>query len=219
MAKTTIPESRKREIIEAAKAHILLVGPQRWDEVQANFPEVSRATFFRLIDQARKEMENQAAAQGSGALKVAQKRIKARVEAPEKTQAKVKAQLPAAPSPAIVAGMGAAAEDVFDFMAYFKTIVSDADLIRQSMMVVDPATGLTKVKNPVLLDRNISRRLDIIESWLHSQQLVFNLERIQELYRAVIEAVGQADPDTQRAILSRLRQLNKERGLTIGMGA
>lgn len=196
----------------------MLHGPQRMGELQARFTDVSRATFYRLVDKARAEMEDQAAAQGAGALKLAQQRIKARVDTADKVRERVKAQLPTAPSPAIVVGLGSAADDVFDFMSYFRSIVGDADLLRASLVTTD-ADGNAKVKNPVLLDRNIARRLDIIESWLHSQQLVYNLERIQELYRVVIEAVGQADPDTQRAILSRLRQLNKERGITIGMGA
>lgn len=213
-----IAEARKKEIVEAVRSHLMLHGPQRMGELKNQFQDVSRATFYRLVEKARAEMENQAAAQGAGALKMAQQRIKARVETTDKVQERVKAQLPTAPSPAIVTGLGSAAGDIFDFMAYFRNIVDDADLLRSSLVTTD-ADGKTKVKNPVMFDRNIARRLDIIESWLHSQQLVYNLERIQELYKVVIEAVGQADPDTQRAILSRLRQLNKERGLTIGMGS
>lgn len=217
--KGPIPPERRDEIKRAIKSHLLMVGSKEWDGLQAQFTDVSRPTFYRLINEAKDEVRDEAAnAGGTNALKLAHQRITRRVETPEHVSKRVKAQLPVAPSPAIVAGLGTAADEVFNFMAYFGQIQRDADLIRKSLIKTDE-NGQEKVSNPVLLDRNIARRLDIIETWLHSQQLVYNLERIQELYRAVVDAVGQADPETQQAILHKLRRLNAERGLTVNMGA
>lgn len=198
----------------AITEHLNLHGPQNWDELMARFPNVSRATFFRWVREAKDGIESQAASHGTAALKLAQKRIQSRVDTPEHTQKRLKAQLPVAPSPAIIADMpGEVAAQTFDFMAYFHKIVGDADLVRQAAVTTNP-DGTEKAKNPVLLDNNIRRRLGVIETWLHSMELVWNLEKMQELYRLVIEEVGKADPDTQRAILARLRDLNTKRGLT-----
>lgn len=208
-------EDKKAAVIAAITEHLNLHGPQNWDELMARFPDVSRATFFRWVKEAKDAIESQAAAHGTTALKLAQKRIRSSIEAtPERTQKQLKAQLPVAPSPAIIAEMpGELAAQTFDFMAYFHKIVADADLVR-SAAVSKNEDGTDKAKNPVLLDNNIRRRLGIIETWLHSMELVWNLEKMQELYRLVIEEVGKADPDTQRAILTRLRDLNTKRGLT-----
>lgn len=199
----------------AITEHLNLHGPQNWDELMARFPEVSRATFFRWVKEAKDTIESQAANHGTVALKLAQKRIRSSIEStPERTQKQLKAQLPVAPSPAIVADMsGDMAEQTFDFMAYFHKIVADAELVRSAAVTTD-AEGKEKAKNPILLDNNIRRRLGVIETWLHSMELVWNLEKMQELYKLVIEEVGKVDPDVQRAILARLRDLNTKRGLT-----
>lgn len=207
-------EKAKPAVLAAITEHLNLHGPQNWDELMARFPDVSRATFFRWVKEAKDAIEANASAHGTTALKLAQKRIRSSIETtPERTQKQLKAQLPVAPSPAIIADMpGELAAQTFDFMAYFHKIVADADLVRQA--AVKTEDGIEKAKNPVLLDNNIRRRLGVIETWLHSMEVVWNLEKMQELYRLVIEEVGKADPDTQRAILARLRDLNTKRGLT-----
>ena len=43
------------------------------------------------------------------------------------------------------------------------------------------------------------RRLSIIETYLHSVETVYNMERIRELYELIIEEVGKADPDARLA--------------------
>jgi len=197
-------EHNKTAVMAAITEHLNLNGPSNWDELMPRFPDVSRATFFRWVREAKEAIESAAAAHGTTALKLAQKRIRSSVETPEHTRKQLKAQLPVAPSPAIVADMpGELAAQTFDFMAYFHKIVADADLVR-SAAVTKNEDGTEKAKNPVLLDNNIRRRLGVIETWLHSMELVWNLEKMQELYRLVIEEVGKADPDTQRAILARL---------------
>lgn len=209
-------EDKKVVVMTAINEHLNLHGPQNWDELMARFPEVSRATFFRWIKEAKEAIEGQASAYGTTALKLAQKRIRSSVETtPERTKRELKAQLPAAPSPAVIADMPAElVENTFDFMAYFNDIVRDTQMVRDSN-VRKNEDGTESLKNPVLMDRNLARRISIIQTWLQSIETVYNVERLQELYHLIIEEVGKADPDTQRAILVRLRELNSRRGLTI----
>lgn len=207
-------DDRKREIIDAIRQHLLIEGPRNWDEFAERYPDISRPTLFRYIREVREAIESAAGVESPGALRLAQKRIRTHTEDPERLQKKVKAHLPAAPSPAVVAEDPQGAMRAFDFMSYFHRILADAEMVRNSA-VVKNEDGSEKLRNPVVMDRSVARRLAIIETYLHSMETVYNLEKIQELYRIVINAVGKADPETQQAILAELRRANNAHGLTI----
>jgi hypothetical protein len=206
-------ETNKAEILNAISKHLALKGPTDWPELMAKYPDVSRATFYRYIKEVREGIEKQAVEQGPASLRLAQKRIKASV-APQQTTKQIKARLPASPSPAVIAEIGSVAQPVFNFFAYFNQLVADQEMVRNAA-VRKNEDGTETLKNPVMMDRNNSRKLQIIETWLHSQELVWNYEKLQELYRLVIDEVGKADPDVQQNILVRLRELDNKRGITI----
>jgi hypothetical protein len=207
-------EDRKQEVIAAIREHLMVEGPQKWETLQTKYPDVPRSTLFRWIKEVREDAEEAAGKHGAGALRLAQKRIRKHVEPVAKTQERIKAHLPAAPSPAVIAGEDAHVEQMFDFFAYFGRIVSDAELVRAEA-VRKNEDGTEKAKNPVLLDNNLRRRLGILETYLHAMHEVYNLEKIQQLYRIVIDAVGEADPEIQRAILVKLREADNVHGLTM----
>lgn len=207
-------EERKPEVIEAIQQHLMIEGPQNWDAITAKYPDIARSTIFRWIKEVRESIEDHAGEHGAGALRLAQKRIRASVEPPEKTQERIKAHLPAAPSPAVIAGQDAHVEQVFNFMAYFSRILKDADLVRDAAMAKNE-DGTERLKNPMLMDKSVARRLGVIETYLHSMETVWNLEKMQEVYRTIIAAVGKADPETQRVILAELRKANNQFGLTM----
>lgn len=209
-------EDKKLAVMAAIGEHLNLHGPQNWDELMARFPDVSRATFFRWIKEAKEDIEAQASRQGTAALKLAQQRIRSSVEvSPERTKREMKAQLPTAPSPAVIAKVpGELVEQTFDFMAYFQDIVRDANMTRNAN-VVKNEDGTERLKNQMMMDRNLSRRISIIQTWLQSIETVYNVERLQELYHLIIDEVGQSDPEVQQRILVRLRDLNNRRGLTM----
>lgn len=198
----------------AISQHLALNGPTKWPELMAQWPDVSRATFFRHVKDVREEMENVAASRGGAELRTMQKRIKTQTRTPEVTEKKLKANMPAAPSPAALVGLGQGADDVFNFMAHFNELLRDTKMMRDASVALT-AEGTEKLKNPMLMDKSVSRRLDLIETWLRSQDMIWNFERMQELYHAIIEEVGKADADTQQAILARVRMLNDQRGLTV----
>jgi hypothetical protein len=207
-------EDQKDEVKLAISEHLALHGPKGWPEVQAKFPNVSRATFFRYVKEVREEIERKAADRPGADLKVVQKRIRSRVATPDESERQLKANLPTAPSPAVVASLGPAVDEVFDFMANFNKLLRDADMMRSAAVTVG-SDGVEKLRNPNLMDKSISRRLGLMETWLRSQGLVWNYEKLQELYFAVIDEVGKASPEVQQAIVSRIRSLNNTRGMTI----
>jgi hypothetical protein len=207
-------EERKDEIIAAIRQHLRLVGPRDYDGLMAKYPEMSRATFYRYLKAAREQEEASAAAHGTGALRLAQQRIRSQVEPPDKVQAKIKAHLPTAPSPAVVAADPVNASRAFQFFAFFNQIVGDAELLRGTAVIKND-DGTEKVRNPAMLEKSMRGRLAILDTYLHSVEAVYNMERIRELYDLVIEEVGKASPDIQMAVLARLRELDNRRGLTM----
>ncbi len=222
MARVT--SEQNKAIIEACREHLMLGESGDWHAVRIRFPDVPRSTFFRLVEVAKREIESSAVKTDSPeALRRAQERIRRSIERPkdiERIQRKMKAHLPQAPAPSVVAELAPEIRDrVFDFMSYFHGVVRDAELMRSKSVrrEVDPVTGDTRelLVNPMLMDNSIRRRLQIMETYLQSMDQLYNLEKIQELYRLVIDEVGKADPAAQQAILARLRELNNQRGLTM----
>ncbi len=209
-------EEKKSEIIAAMREHLLLVGPRDYEALQAKLPELTRPTFYRYLKIAREELEAAAAADSPAALRMAQARIHSQVAPAAKTTERIKAHMPVMPSPAVIAGDPAAASQAFKFFAFFQSIVEDADLLRGSAVVVDEATGKQKVRNPALLDKVITRRLGIAQTYLNAFEAVYNAERIQQLYQAIVDEVGKASPEVQMAVLAVMRELDNKRGLTMG---
>lgn len=213
---------QSKAIIEACREHLMMDGSKDWQAVRLRFPDVPKTTFFRLVEVAKQQLEGSAARSDSpDALKHAQARIRRNIETPSKhLERRMKAHLPVAPSPAIVAGMPAEQRDrVFDFMAYFHAIVRDADMMRNKAVRTETgADGVERevLSNPMLMDNAIRRRLQIMDTYLNSMEQLYNLEKLQELYQLVIDEVGKADAGVQQAILVRLRELNNRRGLTMG---
>lgn len=207
-------EESKPLVVKAIKEHLMIEGPQNWDALMNRYPDLARSTIYRWIKEVRENIEDHAGEHGAGALRLAQKRIRMNVEPMSRVREKTKAHLPTAPSPAVIAGHSAEIEQVFDFFSYFNDIVGDAALVRAAA-VTKNEDGTEKVKNPMLLDNNMRRRIGLLETYLHAMHEVYNLQKIQELYRIVIEEVGKVDPDVQRAILSRLRAADNKHGLTM----
>ena len=116
------------DIIAACREHLMMEGPQDWAAIYRRWPDTPRSTIARLIEVAKQEIEGAAAKNGPEALRLAQVRIRRSIETPETVNKKIRAHLPTAPSPAIVAGLPAESQArVFDFMAYFFNVVNDAD--------------------------------------------------------------------------------------------
>lgn len=208
-------KDRKAEFRQAVQDWIRAHGPSDWDRLLEAWPDFSRATLFRVVASLRDAGTAPPLPAPSLKRQAPEPVPRASRTDAAKAVREVSKHLPASPSPDVIAHIGQRrAAAVFDFMAYFSTIVGDANLIRDGLLKTD-ADGKLAVKNPVLMDKNIARRLSIIQTWLQSQELIYNYERMREMFSAVIDAVGQADPDTQKRIIEQLRELNKRRGITV----
>ena len=209
-------EDQKPAVMLAINEHLNLHGPKNWSPVQERFPDVSAATFWRWVKEAKANIETAAGKQGNAALALKQKQIRSQVELrPERVQREIRAQLPVAPSPAVIAASSPELmRETFNFMAFFHEIVADSKLLRESTVIKD-AEGNTRLRNPMMMDKSIQRRLSIMETYLHSIETIYNVERLRELYNLIITEVGKVSPDLQRVILVRLRELNNKRGLTM----
>lgn len=212
MARLT--DEQKSVITNEIRDHILIEGPRNWDGLMAKYPDVSRATFWRLVKETRERMENQAAGEGPGAVREIQKRIRERVATPDQIKEKVKAHLPVAPSPAVVAAAPQDAMEAFNFFAFFNQIVEDSMLARNQNIKVNP-DGTTKIVNPMMFDRNLSQRRNLLNSYTQAVDTIYNMERIRDLYDMIIEAIGEASPEIQQVVLAKLRNLNNRVGMTM----
>lgn len=209
-------EDQKPEVMQAIAQHLNIHGTSNYSELFEKFPKVSRATFFRWIKEAKDKFEANASEHGTLALQLAQKRIRSSVElSPENSQRQIKAHLPVAPSPAIIAALpSAAVQQTFNFLAFFYEILYDVSLLRATAVTIGE-DGKEKAKNPMLLEKVVGKKLDILDTWIKSQEFMFGLEQMEKLFMVVIEEVGRVSPEAQAAILVRLRAADSLNGLTI----
>lgn len=98
-----------------------------------------------------------------------------------------------------------------DFFREISVMADDAQLLAEYSVSVDPATGVRKVRNPAMLAQSHKMRGVTLTLALKHAEAAWNLGRMEELYSAVIEAVGKADPEVRQAVLARLRELNDGR--------
>ena len=93
-----------------------------------------------------------------------------------------------------------------DFWKMLGELDDDAQLLRSYATTTLP-DGTRKVRVPVALVGAHRMRADLIRLALEHAGVVWNTERMRELYDCVIEAIGEVDRDLQKAVLDRLRRL------------
>lgn len=232
MARITLDQ--KRLIHEAIRGHLHLHGNANWTDVLSQFADVvSKATFFRMVKETVEKIEVELGAESPTVLRITQQRIR---KAGDKSntaagrQAEIARNLPPVPAaplplpelernplpaPAVIAALGPKdGPAMLDVLANLVQCMEDAMLLRKTAIATD-ADGTVRVKNPMLFDRSITRRLAIGEDYMLYQERAFESDKQRELWRLVIGAIGEVSPDLQSIILARLRLLNSERGVSM----
>lgn len=211
-----LDKDRKKALKLAIHEHLRIVGPADWDAFRADWSDVPRSTFYRIVAEVRDEITAGAAKSDSPeALRVAQRRVRAIAEPIEKIQAETVKHIPATPSPAIIARDGMRAVRNIDFISRFEGLYNDADMQRAHAIVVDEATGKERIRNPNLFASSIKLRCSILEAEMRALEGAFNFEGLQELYSIIIDEIGKESAELQQRILVRLRNLNNVRGMTV----
>lgn len=194
----------KTAAITALRMHALEFGMKSFTVVRERFPDVSQSTWASWVNEVRRV----GAETYPGQHAEVSEKIVARV------QREVGAVLPRAPSPAVYEQLGRAGDIAFDFLGQFQSIVADSMLLRDATMKTLP-DGTTRVMNPNMLDRNVQRRLQILETYMTAKGMIYNFDTIERLYRVVLEEIGKEDSQLQGRIMLRLQELNKTHGLTV----
>lgn len=206
-------EDQKPAVMQAIEDHLNLHGPTNWGPCREKFPDVSDSTFWRWVKEGKQNIESAAGRQGNAALALKQKQIRTQVERmPDSVQREIRQHMP---SPAAVVGTSPELlRETFNFMAFFDEIVADSKLLRESTITKDE-NGVTKLRNPLMMDKSLGRRMALIETYLHSIETLYNVERLRELYNVIMQEIGMVSPDLQAVIMVRLRELNNRSGLTM----
>lgn len=207
----------KIAVMEAIKTHLATVGSANWNLVIDQFPQVPSASMWRYIRQA-KEDEIPKTTLVSAKAKVIQA-VKGAVndrviEAKKNGTEAIAKHIPSAPSPAYVAKNGAQAVENIDFSREIASLYADAMMLR-TFAVRLGEDGVEHIKNPMIFERQISRRTDLIEAGLKMMQEIWDLRTMQGFYETIIAEIGKESPDAQRRIMDRLRDLNGRTGMTM----
>lgn len=187
------------------------------------FPHVAEATIWRWIRAVKLETPDRPELINAKS-KVMQKTKRAindrTVEAKVKGTTHIAKHIPAAPSPAYIAQTGAAGMANLDIMVEINDLYRDARLLRQFGMktkINEDGTETEEIKNPAVFEKSIQRRADLLETAISAMKEVWELNRMEKFYNAIIDAIGEVDPNTQRRIMVVLADLNAQYGMTMSM--
>jgi hypothetical protein len=202
-----MPPDVRLKLMDDIAAHLASRGPREWETVRARWPEVSRATFFRLVktfrdrpadparlEEARRELAHRAAGEA------------------EAGKAAAGSPLPAPPSPDWLAKNGDHGRGQLDLMGRLQRLFDDADRLRTFSLSPD-GKG---VRNPLYFVQSASLAEKLINTALRAWREVYDLQRTQDFYNAIIEEIAAESPDCAKRIMGRLARLDAEFGMTVG---
>lgn len=110
---------------------------------------------------------------------------------------------------ALVADPVPATRRALDFWAMLDELEHDARLMRD-FALARGADGAVKVRVPFALRDAHRMRCDLIRLALAQAETAWSVERAQNFFDAVIDAVGTESPECQRRIMERLRAMQGE---------
>lgn len=206
MADRLTPEE-KQALRDSISEHLALEGPRNWDKLSKKLG-ISKVTIFKYV----KEIQSLKGTDGKpGHLYGAQKSIKVVMNRLGKATKKC---LPAVPSPNIISSDVDAGMINIRYMARVDKLLDDAEMVRKHAVKID-ADGVEVVKNPQLFVTSVRLNNELLRTALAAMQEVYDLNKIQDMHRVILEVVGRAAPEVQLEIVTALRELNNRYGLTL----
>lgn len=206
-ARITVP--KRNAVLADIREHLREHGPNNWAAVQNRHRDVAHTTFWRYVKRVQKEGVEDARKHQRG---YGENVHKANEQIKNAIAERAATHIPATPSPALVALSPERGMQAFDFITHFNILMDDIETLRAT--AIGSGENGQAVEYPPLFDRAIMRRMEMIKLYLQSMDIVWNLEKMQDLYRIIIKAIGEADQDTQQVILHKLQEANDKLGLT-----
>lgn len=192
-----LPHADRESALEAIAEHLISSGGNPWQSVMSRFPSVPAPTFWRWV----REVRTRPNAKALDAARTLLSGVPgASVEA--------KAVLPApVPASALVEG-GIGAVKKMNFLREFDVLMGDARLLREFSMC--QRTGGVRIPRTFVDSARL--RIQLMQMWLEALPVLYSAEQTQKLFSAVIDAVGECDPEMQKRILAALREIRERTG-------
>ena len=212
----------------AAERHIAEHGRRNWELLFDKFPSVNPKTRWKWLNQMATRPMSPESVEVASEVLTDQVEARTPVEPPPpetgagldpEARAGIIGTLPAAPSPNYIARHGPPGLRQLDFVAEIQKLYADAQMLREHAIrsKVNPDTGEASeaIANPLMFDRSIARRANILETSIKAVQEIWDLRMMQGFYEAIIAEIGLESPDCQRRIMMRLKALNARSGMTL----
>jgi hypothetical protein len=209
-------------ILDAIDRHLRVIGPREWDSFRKRFPdtfpmdETGRRKLMRWVKRVR---DRSGLDLGPEAHRDENAKVKSRKAVAQATLAVAK-HIPTAPPPASMMDtcqrVTPSRGQRIDFLAAISQVFADAEKMRAfSVKPDESAADGEAIKNPVWFDASIKRRLDVLTGAVQVMQQYWDLQRMEDFYTAIIDVIGEVDPETQRRLMVKLSELNARHGMTI----
>lgn len=187
------PNPRKDALERAVAEHLTRNGSKNWQPLRDQFPDVSDSTFWRVVRSFRRDMGN---------LTPQAKQVLRKVQ-------EVKDHLPIVVPPGTAVGDPERVRANLDYARQLEEAATAAKLLHEWSMKPD---GTVRV--PAFLRDAARLRLEIVRTAVDVYAFLADVRRVDAFVAAVIEEVGKESPDTQKAIVERLAELNRQWGMT-----
>lgn len=205
--------------------HLRVHGSRNWKGIIQKYVElgVSDATMWQWIRRAKQiDASKPALVAAKARIAEALAEEPALPLTPEQAAVAAEAgrQLPVAPSPAYIAKSGEHGMRNFDMIRELEAIYSDALALRTyAIKVEQDAEGqpVEKIRNAMVFERQMLRRLNVLDTTLKAMGEVWNLRQMQDFYEVVVQEIARESPETARRIMTRLSELNDRRGMSMDM--
>lgn len=191
------PQTRVDDILAELRtqldAHGEVGGPKI---ARLKWPNVSSSSWSRYVQKARQEWTE--------SMRLRQEGLPS-ASIPGDATAAAPAAEPSAPAQHTEPSHGA-----INWIAQVRGMLKQCDLLTRQAVIVDPATGIERVRNPVVLRQAISARATALKLAADREQVLFSAERVlaweRRMVREIYRAIGKVRTEDQKVISTRVQR-------------